>query len=178
MKAARHIVRAGRHRGDMAMELTTSDAFIAAILTAQGPSDQRRSVRGALRHASARQRELRESRQRARRAIRLVAAQRGQPSQGYARTGRELQRRDFAAGGPEIGSVRAIVVAICLQGNGVFQIRAIKSPLLNAGEIEIGISWNAGRGDGPGAVVLISRPRNRAQRPALEPGWPRGRKQS
>jgi hypothetical protein len=31
MKAARHIVRAGRNRGDMAMELTASDAFIAAM---------------------------------------------------------------------------------------------------------------------------------------------------
>jgi hypothetical protein len=31
MKVARHIVRAGRNRGDMAMELTASDAFIAAV---------------------------------------------------------------------------------------------------------------------------------------------------
>jgi hypothetical protein len=31
MKAARHIVRAGRNRSDMAMELTASDAFIAAM---------------------------------------------------------------------------------------------------------------------------------------------------
>jgi hypothetical protein len=31
LKAARHIVRAGRNRGDKAMELTASDAFIAAM---------------------------------------------------------------------------------------------------------------------------------------------------
>jgi hypothetical protein len=31
MKAARHIVQAGRNRADMAMELTASDAFIAAM---------------------------------------------------------------------------------------------------------------------------------------------------
>jgi hypothetical protein len=31
MKAARHIVRAGRNRCDMAMESTASDAFIAAM---------------------------------------------------------------------------------------------------------------------------------------------------
>ena len=49
--------------------------------------------------APVRLRRLREPDQRAGRAPDLVGPRRGRPSEGHARTGRELQRRDLAAGG-------------------------------------------------------------------------------
>ena len=60
--------------------------------------DHRGRIRGDCQNARARQRRLRERGQRARRALRLANARGGRPSQGHARPGRELQRRDTEAG--------------------------------------------------------------------------------
>ena len=91
--ATRLLAAASGRRG------TSSGSAGGWKLDACGPHcDQRRGVRGDLSHAAARQRQLREQDQRSRRALRLAGAARGRSAQGPARSRRELQRRDPAAG--------------------------------------------------------------------------------